>query len=224
MKGQKTGGRQKGTPNKISAEVRQLMYDLLAENTDLIMQDFRNMTTEQRMVFIPKILPYLTPKMKPVSEDEEQKLIAQQLSDYCKLAGQVAEWEQQEQLNQNQNTVPDEHPVQPLQTTPEPTGEPVNDNNEQQPSEATAQHLSQQDAPDTDQQLCQDILSEFKRRLDEYDSYEQLITDFSPTTASVNTDQSPKTQKKATKKTPLTTHHAPFYKSIPAKRKLKKRR
>ena len=222
MIGQKTGGRQKGTPNKISAEVKELMYNLLAENTDLIMQDFRNMTTEQHMVFIPKILPYLTPKMKPVSEDEEQKRIAQQLSDYCKLAGQVAEWERQEQ--QNQNTTPDEYPVQPMQTTPESTDAPVNDGNEQQQSEATTQPLAQQDDPDMDQQLCQDILSEFKRRLEQYDSYEQLINDFSTTTTPVNTNQTPKTQKTATKKTPLTPHHTPFYKSIPSKRKLKKRR
>ena len=45
--GQKTGGRQKGTPNKITAEVREFLTSLVFDNVDLILQDLRNMTTEE---------------------------------------------------------------------------------------------------------------------------------------------------------------------------------
>ena len=40
MKGLKTGGRQKGTPNKITAENREFLSNLFSENYELIQQDF----------------------------------------------------------------------------------------------------------------------------------------------------------------------------------------
>ena len=116
MKGQKTGGRQKGTPNKVSKEIRELLSNLVYDNFELIVQDFRQMSTEQRMVLLPKILPYITPKMKQVSEEEQQERIAQQLNDYRILADRIYHWEQQCQ-NKNQPPATTSQLVEPANPT-----------------------------------------------------------------------------------------------------------
>ena len=102
MKGQKTGGRQKGTPNKITAEKREFLSNLFSENYELIKQDFLNLDSYQRCMVITKILPYILPKMQPVSETEEQKRAAEQLRLYSNIADKVFFWEQQEQQKQEE--------------------------------------------------------------------------------------------------------------------------
>ena len=79
MKGLKTGGRQKGTPNKITAENREFLSNLFSENYELIQQDFLNLDSYQRCMVITKILPYILPKMQPASETEEQKRAAEKI-------------------------------------------------------------------------------------------------------------------------------------------------
>ena len=102
MKGQKTGGRQKGTPNKITNEVREFLATLVFDNFDLIQQDFRNMTTEQRMTFLPKILPYIVPKVKPVSEEEERKQASLDLRSIGNTAQALMFWEQQQEKEERE--------------------------------------------------------------------------------------------------------------------------
>ena len=109
MKGQKTGGRQKGTPNKSTAEIRNFFASLIFDNMQLIMQDFQQLTTEQRMVLLPKILPYILPKMKPQTEDEadEQERKAEQLMQYRQHAEQLFNLMEQNQQEQNwQDNIP----------------------------------------------------------------------------------------------------------------------
>ena len=95
--GQKTGGRQKGTPNKMTAEKREFLGNLLRDNYELIQQDFLNLDSYQRCNILVKILPYIMPKVQPVSETEEQKRAAEQLKLYSNLADKVFFWEQQRQ-------------------------------------------------------------------------------------------------------------------------------
>ncbi len=97
MNGQKTGGRQKGTPNKMTAEKREFLGNLLSDNYELIQQDFLNLDSYQRCNIMVKILPYIMPKVQPVSETEEQKRAAEQLKLYSNLADKVFFWEQQRQ-------------------------------------------------------------------------------------------------------------------------------
>ena len=102
MKGQKTGGRQKGTPNKITVEKREFLSNLFSGNYELIQQDFLNLDSYQRCMVITKILPYILPKVQPVSETEEQKRAAEQLRLYSNIADKVFFWEQQEQKKQDE--------------------------------------------------------------------------------------------------------------------------
>ncbi len=104
MNGQKTGGRQKGTPNKVTTEVREFLASLVSDNFDLIQQDFRNMTTEQRMTFLPKILPYIVPKQKPVSEEEERKQASLDLKSIGKTAQALMFWEQQQEKEERESS------------------------------------------------------------------------------------------------------------------------
>ena len=97
MKGQKTGGRQKGTPNKITAEIREFLASLFFDNMDLIRQDVKDMTPEQRVVFFPKILPYIVPKQKPKTEKDEQDIACEHVKSFLNLAQIVNSWEQDQQ-------------------------------------------------------------------------------------------------------------------------------
>jgi len=106
MKGQKTGGRQKGTPNKITAEIREFLASLFFDNMDLIKQDVKDMTLEQRAVFLPKILPYIVPKLKPKTEKNEQDIACDHVKSFLNLAQIVNGWEQNQQPSQNPAEAP----------------------------------------------------------------------------------------------------------------------
>ena len=108
--GQKTGGRQKGTPNKITAEIREFLASLVFDNMDLIRQDIKDMTAEQRAVYLPKILPYIVPKLKPKTEKNEQDIACDHVKSFLNLAQIVNGWEQNQQPSQN----PAEAPLQSL--------------------------------------------------------------------------------------------------------------
>ena len=104
--GQKTGGRQKGTPNKITAEIREFLASLVFDNMDLIRQDIKDMTAEQRASFLPKILPYIVPKQKPKTEKDEQDIACDHLKSFLSLAQIVNGWEQNQQPSQNPAEAP----------------------------------------------------------------------------------------------------------------------
>ena len=55
------------------------------------------MTTEQRMTFLPKILPYIVPKVKPVSDEEERKQASLDLRSIGNTAQALMFWEQQQE-------------------------------------------------------------------------------------------------------------------------------
>ena len=76
MKGQKTGGRQKGTPNKATKEMREFFTNFFNENKELFMQDLLSLEPLQRLSILPKIMPFVMPKAQaePENNDSEQFL------------------------------------------------------------------------------------------------------------------------------------------------------
>ncbi len=134
--GQKTGGRQKGTPNKITAEIREFLASLVFDNMDLIRQDVRNMTPEQRASFLPKILPYIAPKQKPKTEKDEQDIACDHLKSFLNLAQIVNDWEQDQQ--------PSPSPTEAYYPVPSTEPEPSStDEDKFQTSNFKLQNLSQ---------------------------------------------------------------------------------
>lgn len=71
MKGKKTGGRQKGTPNKTTQMNKRIISNLLADYSDsgLMAKDFLRLEPKDRMSIAEKLMQYVMPKMQSSSVD-----------------------------------------------------------------------------------------------------------------------------------------------------------
>jgi hypothetical protein len=74
---QKTGGRAKGTPNKLTNDLRTWINDLLNENRAQFAADLKKLEPQQRVSIFEKLLCYAIPKMHSV----EAKIDLDKLSD-----------------------------------------------------------------------------------------------------------------------------------------------
>ena len=70
MKGKKTGGRQKGTPNKSTATLRDWFLQLINDNREQIQKDLQELEAKDRLQWFERILPYLLPKVQNPIEVE----------------------------------------------------------------------------------------------------------------------------------------------------------
>lgn len=72
-------GRPKGSPNKITAELREFVCDILSENRELIRQDLQVVEPQQRLAFYEKLLQYALPKCANttihLNDDDDKKVI-----------------------------------------------------------------------------------------------------------------------------------------------------
>jgi hypothetical protein len=66
MKGLKTGGRQKGTPNKLTSEIREKLNDYVYTEIDTLINNIDKIPIEKRLDLLTKILPYTIPKMSNI--------------------------------------------------------------------------------------------------------------------------------------------------------------
>ena len=103
---QKTGGRQKGTPNKITASTREFLQHLIDDNQGLITENFRKLEPYQMMTVLAKILPYISPKLATKTEKDEHEIALQQMNSYLQLAKIVNKWEEQEEEEQEDEYLP----------------------------------------------------------------------------------------------------------------------
>lgn len=62
--GFKTGGRKKGTPNKITKEVRESIQDFVEGEIKEIPQLIGHLEPQERLSFLIKLLPYVVPRLK----------------------------------------------------------------------------------------------------------------------------------------------------------------
>jgi len=69
MKREKTGGRQKGTPNKLTVELKIALQDVLANEIEHLPNRLEKLKDSERVYFIIKILPYIVPKSQPVMSE-----------------------------------------------------------------------------------------------------------------------------------------------------------
>ena len=58
----KTGGRKKGTPNAVTANVQKGIADIVNGNLDNLREDLKAMTPQERVAAIAKLLPYVVPR------------------------------------------------------------------------------------------------------------------------------------------------------------------
>ena len=63
----KTGGRQFGTPNKVTADVKGWINKLIDENKDLLESDLKQLEPKDRWNIIEKLMQYTTPKIQSIA-------------------------------------------------------------------------------------------------------------------------------------------------------------
>lgn len=62
----KTGGRTKGTPNKVTASLKDFIANLIDENREQVIADLRELEPYQRLLFIERLIGYVLPKQASV--------------------------------------------------------------------------------------------------------------------------------------------------------------
>jgi len=67
--GIKTGGREAGTPNKLTKELREILKDLLHRELTALPERLEKLDGKERLEILVKLLPYVLPKVEPVSMD-----------------------------------------------------------------------------------------------------------------------------------------------------------
>jgi hypothetical protein len=72
----KTGGRQKGTPNKVTKALKAQLTGFVTDNFEAFIEDLNNMYPDQRAKLYVKIFEYVLPKQKQIDLDGEVKINA----------------------------------------------------------------------------------------------------------------------------------------------------
>lgn len=84
----KTGGRQKGTPNKVTASVKGWLSCLIDKNRKQIERDLKAVEPMERLQMIEKLMQYVVPKQQAIKAavsfdnmtDEELKALVGELT------------------------------------------------------------------------------------------------------------------------------------------------
>ncbi len=61
-KGQKFGGRRKGTGNKISAELKEVLSSYCMNEFQFLNANIERLTLHERIILFTKVLPFILPK------------------------------------------------------------------------------------------------------------------------------------------------------------------
>ena len=71
MKGKKTGGRQKGTPNKVTTMSKAAIAEVLSDYNEsgLLQSDFMLLKLLERITIAEKLMQYVMPKIQSVAVD-----------------------------------------------------------------------------------------------------------------------------------------------------------
>lgn len=70
----KTGGRTKGTPNKVNGLLKEKLSNYIEENFETILEDVQSSRRPDRIKFYLKIMEYVLPKAKPTEPTTEAPL------------------------------------------------------------------------------------------------------------------------------------------------------
>jgi hypothetical protein len=72
--GKKYGGRQKGTPNKLTKEIRTVLKDLIYKEHDEFKEHLDSLEPKQRIEIVIKLIPYVLPKVDSISYSTNEPL------------------------------------------------------------------------------------------------------------------------------------------------------
>lgn len=101
-KGVKTGGRKKGTPNKVTATTRDSLAKFLHHYEDSkLAKDFDSLEPKDRIVLFEKLLSYVMPKVSSADEVEGVCYTKEDVRDSFN-GGEVRNWKQNEVIRQSE--------------------------------------------------------------------------------------------------------------------------
>lgn len=66
-------GRPKGTPNKITQDVRQWISTVIEDNRKQMEQDLKAIEPKERLAILERLMQYIVPKQQAVSAEIEDK-------------------------------------------------------------------------------------------------------------------------------------------------------
>ncbi len=66
----KTGGRQAGTPNKFTKEIRDILKSVYEQELENIPKYLKDLSSKERLDFLLKITPYVLPQVNKIDMDE----------------------------------------------------------------------------------------------------------------------------------------------------------
>lgn len=71
----KTGGRQKGSPNKVTSAVKECISKVLTDytNSETFLKDFAELEPKERLMIAEKLMNYVVPKMQSVAVEDVNK-------------------------------------------------------------------------------------------------------------------------------------------------------
>ena len=72
--GNKYGGRQKGTPNKLTKELRSVLKDILYQELEQIQEHLETLNSKERVELLIKLMPYILPKVTTISHTTKEPL------------------------------------------------------------------------------------------------------------------------------------------------------
>jgi hypothetical protein len=72
--GNKYGGRQKGTPNKLTKELRSVLKDILYQELEQIQERLDALKPRERVELLIKLMPYVLPKVTSISHTTNEPL------------------------------------------------------------------------------------------------------------------------------------------------------
>ena len=65
--GKKYGGREKGTPNRLTKELRSVLKDIVYQELEKIEERLNELEPKERLQLVIKLMPYALPKVNSIS-------------------------------------------------------------------------------------------------------------------------------------------------------------
>ena len=72
--GKKYGGRKKGTPNRLTKEMRTILKNILFTELENIEELMDSLDSKQRIELVIKLLPFILPKVETVSHTYNEQI------------------------------------------------------------------------------------------------------------------------------------------------------
>lgn len=72
----KTGGRTKGTPNKVTTTLKEFVTNLINQNRRQMKRDLKSLSPKDRLYILDKLMQYVLPKNQSVSVKDKDEIFA----------------------------------------------------------------------------------------------------------------------------------------------------